>query len=111
MAQLVATLASTHHPFYLKATTMPPEQQMPQAPEWKRKIEAYRETLARTKPDILVMIGSDHFHQIFLDNCPQFLIAKRRAMTPPSTMRSASSGFRNTCWRATKTCRVSCTGT
>ena len=76
MAQLVATLASTHHPFYLKATTMPPEQQMPQAPEWKRKIEAYRETLARTKPDILVMIGSDHFHQIFLDNYPQFLIGK-----------------------------------
>ena len=76
MAKLVATLASTHHPFYLKATTMPPEQQMPQAPEWKRKIEAYRETLERTKPDILVMIGSDHFHQIFLDNCPQFLIGK-----------------------------------
>ncbi len=28
---------------------MPPEQQMPQAPEWKRKIEAYRETLAKTE--------------------------------------------------------------
>lgn len=55
---------------------MPPEQQMPQAPEWKRKVEAYRETLAAAKPDILVMIGSDHFHQIFLDNCPQFLIGK-----------------------------------
>lgn len=55
---------------------MPPEQQMPQAPEWKRKVEAYRETLSAAKPDILVMIGSDHFHQIFLDNCPQFLIGK-----------------------------------
>ncbi|MGV6876423.1 DODA-type extradiol aromatic ring-opening family dioxygenase [Pseudochelatococcus sp. B33] len=76
MAKLVATLASTHHPFYLKAITAPPEQQIPQAPEWKRKIEAYRETLARTEPDILVMVGSDHFHQIFLDNCPQFLIGK-----------------------------------
>lgn len=76
MAELVATLASTHHPFYLRATTMPPEQQMPQAPEWKRKVEAYRETLSRAKPDILVMVGSDHFHQIFLDNCPQFLIGK-----------------------------------
>ena len=52
---------------------------MPQAPEWKRKIESYRETLAKTKPDILVMIGSDHFHQIFLDNCPQFLIGKAEA--------------------------------
>jgi protocatechuate 4,5-dioxygenase beta chain len=27
-------------------------------------------------PDVLVMIGSDHFHQIFLDNYPQFLIGK-----------------------------------
>ncbi|MGK9052960.1 extradiol ring-cleavage dioxygenase [Xaviernesmea oryzae] len=76
MATLAAVLATTHHPFYLKATTMPPEQQMPQAPEWKRKIEAYRETLTRAKPDILVMIGADHFHQFFLDNYPQFLIGK-----------------------------------
>ncbi len=76
MATLAAVLATTHHPFYLKATTMPPEQQIPQAPEWKRKIEAYRETLTRAKPDILVMIGSDHFHQFFLDNYPTFMIGK-----------------------------------
>ncbi len=79
MAKLVATLASTHHPFYLKATTMPPEQQMPEAPTWKAKVEAYRETLAKAEPEILVMVGSDHFHQIFLDNCPQFLIGKAHA--------------------------------
>ncbi|MGY6706929.1 MAG: DODA-type extradiol aromatic ring-opening family dioxygenase [Rhizobiaceae bacterium] len=76
MAELCAVLATTHHPFYLKATTMPPEQQIPQAPEWKRKIEAYRETLTKAEPDILVMVGSDHFHQLFLDNYPQFLIGK-----------------------------------
>ena len=76
MATLAAVLATTHHPFYLKATTMPPEQQMPQAPEWKRKVEAYRETLTRAKPDILVMVGADHFHQFFLDNYPTFLIGK-----------------------------------
>jgi protocatechuate 4,5-dioxygenase beta chain len=76
LAKLVATLASTHHPFYLKATTAPPEEQMPQAPEWKRKVEAFRQTLASANPDVLVMIGSDHFHQIFLDNYPQFLIGK-----------------------------------
>ncbi|MBP2551566.1 protocatechuate 4,5-dioxygenase beta chain [Neorhizobium galegae] len=79
MAKLVATLASTHHPFYLKATTAASEDQIPQAAEWKRKIEAYRETLTRAEPDILVMIGSDHFHQIFLDNYPQFLIGKAPA--------------------------------
>ena len=31
---------------------------------------------ALTVPDVLVMVGSDHFHQIWLDNMPQFLIGK-----------------------------------
>lgn len=79
MANLIAALASTHHPFYLKATTSPPEQRTPQAQVWKEKIERYRETLTNTKPDVLVMVGSDHFHQLFLDNYPQFLIGKAPA--------------------------------
>ncbi|WP_416067369.1 extradiol ring-cleavage dioxygenase [Rhizobium sp. ZK1] len=79
MANLIAALASTHHPFYLKATTSPPEQRIPQAQVWKEKIERYRETLTNTKPDVLVMVGSDHFHQLFLDNYPQFLIGKAPA--------------------------------
>lgn len=77
MADLTAVLATTHHPFYLKATTAPPEERMPQADEWKRKVEAYRETLTHAKPDILVMVGSDHFHQFFSDNYPTFLIGKQ----------------------------------
>jgi len=77
MADLTAVLATTHHPFYLKATTAPPEERMPQADEWKRKVEAYRETLTKAKPDILVMVGSDHFHQFFSDNYPTFLIGKQ----------------------------------
>lgn len=77
MAELSAVLATTHHPFYLKATTAPPENRMPQADEWKRKVEAYRETLTAAKPDILVMVGADHFHQFFSDNYPAFLIGKQ----------------------------------
>jgi protocatechuate 4,5-dioxygenase beta chain len=77
MARLTAVLATTHHPFYLKATHLtPPEEQIPQAPEWKKKVEAYRETLTAADPDILVMVGSDHFHQFFYDNYPTFLIGK-----------------------------------
>jgi protocatechuate 4,5-dioxygenase beta chain len=45
VAHLAAVLATTHHPFYLKLTSAPPKEQIPQAPEWKRKVEAYRETL------------------------------------------------------------------
>jgi protocatechuate 4,5-dioxygenase beta chain len=77
MATLSAVLATTHHPFYLKATTAPPEERMPQADEWKRKVEAYRETLTAAEPEILVMVGADHFHQFFSDNYPTFLIGKQ----------------------------------
>lgn len=78
MAHLSAVLATTHHPFYLKATELtPPEERIPQAPEWKRKVEAYRDTLTAAEPDLLVMVGSDHFHQFFADNYPTFLIGKQ----------------------------------
>ena len=36
----------------------------------------FRETLTRARPDVLVMVGSDHFHQLWLDNMPQFLVGK-----------------------------------
>src|SRR5258708_9057381 len=76
MANLVAVLATTHHPFFYRASTAPPESRPDFADEWVRKVEAYRETLTRIKPDVLVMVGSDHFHQLFYDNMPQFLIGK-----------------------------------
>jgi protocatechuate 4,5-dioxygenase beta chain len=76
VATLVAVLATTHHPFYLKTSLLTPEEAPPFAAEWKRKVEAYRETLTRARPDVLVMVGSDHFHQLWLDNMPQFLVGK-----------------------------------
>jgi protocatechuate 4,5-dioxygenase beta chain len=77
MADLTAVLASTHHPFYLKATSDHSQERMPQADEWQRKVEAYRQTLTAADPDVLVMVGADHFHQFFLDNYPTFLIGKQ----------------------------------
>ena len=76
MATVVAVIASTHHPFYYKASTATGADRPPFADEWVRKITAFRETLTRAKPDVLVMVGSDHFHQLWLDNMPQFLIGK-----------------------------------
>jgi protocatechuate 4,5-dioxygenase, beta chain len=76
MATLVAILATTHHPFFYKTSQLPPDQAPPFAAEWVRKVTAYRETLTRARPDILVMVGSDHFHQLWLDNMPQFLVGK-----------------------------------
>jgi protocatechuate 4,5-dioxygenase, beta chain len=76
VATVAAVVASTHHPFYLKASTAPPESRPPFADEWVTKILAFRETLTRARPDVLVMVGSDHFHQLWLDNMPQFLVGK-----------------------------------
>ena len=76
MAELAAVIASTHHPFYYKASTAPSEEAPPFAAEWVRKVEAFRETLTKANPDVLLMVGSDHFHQLWLDNMPQFLVGK-----------------------------------
>jgi protocatechuate 4,5-dioxygenase, beta chain len=76
MAELVAILATTHHPFYYATSQLPPDEAPPFAAEWVRKVEAYRQTLTRARPDVLVMVGSDHFHQLWLDNMPQFLVGK-----------------------------------
>jgi protocatechuate 4,5-dioxygenase beta chain len=76
MASIVAVIASTHHPFYYRASTSTGPDRPPFADEWTRKILAFRETLDRAAPDVLVMVGSDHFHQLWLDNMPQFLVGK-----------------------------------
>ena len=76
MATVAAVIASTHHPFYYRASTSTGADRPPFADEWVAKIEAFRETLTRAEPDVLVMVGSDHFHQLWLDNMPQFLVGK-----------------------------------
>src|SRR5262249_32980131 len=76
MATIAAVIASTHHPFYYRASTSTGADRPPFADEWVSKIEAFRETLTKARPDILVMVGSDHFHQLWLDNMPQFLVGK-----------------------------------
>src|SRR2546430_5382778 len=76
MATVAAVIASTHHPFYYRASTVSGDDRPPFADEWVAKIEAFRETLTRARPDVLVMVDSDHCHQLWLDNMPQFLIGK-----------------------------------
>ena len=76
MATVAAVIASTHHPFCYRASTSAGPDRPPFADEWVAKIGAFRQTLSRARPDVLVMVGSDHFHQLWLGNMPQFLIRK-----------------------------------
>ena len=50
MAQVVAVIASTHHPFYYRASTSTGADRPPFADEWVAKIERFRETLTRAGP-------------------------------------------------------------
>src|SRR3546814_11912045 len=76
MATVCAVIASTHHPFYHLASTATGTDRTPFADELVSKIESFRETLTKANPDGLVMVGSDHFRQLWLDNMPQFLVGK-----------------------------------
>ena len=76
MATVAAVIASTHHPFYYRASTSTGEDRPPFADEWVSKITSFRQTLTQANPDVLVLVGSDHFHQLWLDNMPQFLVGK-----------------------------------
>ncbi|MFI8889974.1 DODA-type extradiol aromatic ring-opening family dioxygenase [Streptomyces paradoxus] len=78
MAVVSAVLATTHHPFFYRETVLTPqEKRRPEAEAWRHKVEAYRATLTAARPDVLVMVGADHFHQLFYDNYPTFLIGKQ----------------------------------
>ncbi len=74
MAKIVAICATTHHPFYYKTSKMGKDEAPPFAEAWIEKVANYRETLTQARPDVLVMIGSDHFHQLWLNAMPQFLV-------------------------------------
>ena len=76
LATVAAVIASTHHPFYYRASTATGADRPPFADEWVAKIEAFRRDADPGPPDVLVMVGVDHFHQLWLDNMPQFLIGK-----------------------------------
>jgi protocatechuate 4,5-dioxygenase beta chain len=74
MAEIVAIFGMTHHPFYFRLTGPPAEQRPPFVAEWLAKGDGLRQLLQEARPDALVVVGNDHFHQFFMDNMPQFLI-------------------------------------
>ena len=97
-----------------RSTTAPARRPAPDRPpfadEWVRKIEAFRETLTAARPDVLVMVGSDHFHQLWLDNMPQFLVGKAPVLRRQLVQRGARvRPAADDAWRARRTCpRTSC---
>jgi protocatechuate 4,5-dioxygenase beta chain len=74
MAKLVQIIGVTHNPY------LPRLMQAPDAEEALRlTVEDYaglRQRLAQARPDVLVVVASDHLTQWFMDNMPAFCIGK-----------------------------------
>jgi protocatechuate 4,5-dioxygenase beta chain len=76
VAKLAAISPTTHHLFFSQTSQLPASAPPPCAAEWVHKVEACRQSLTQARPDVLVMIGSDRIHQLWLYNMPQFLVSK-----------------------------------
>jgi protocatechuate 4,5-dioxygenase, beta chain len=74
MAKLVGIYGLTHNPY------LPRLIQAPDAEEAVRKgaedYEGLRHRLAALRPDVLLVVASDHLSQWFMDNMPAFCIGK-----------------------------------
>lgn len=76
MATVVCVLGMPHNPFHHRATRPPRERWSVDLRNMQDRFDAQRERLARARPDALVCVGNDHFHQFFMDNMPAFILGK-----------------------------------
>lgn len=88
MAELVEIIGISHSPNFPGQIAEPnPE---PAIVEAAHDYELMRKRMAASRPDVLIVIASDHLNQFFMDNMPAFLIGKApRAEGPfPHEMRA-----------------------
>jgi protocatechuate 4,5-dioxygenase beta chain len=76
MARVVSIVGVSHNPFHYRLTSQPRSQWTPDTEEMVRRGEILREKLKQARPDSLIIVGNDHFHQFFMDNMPAFIVGK-----------------------------------
>lgn len=76
MAEIVSIIGTTHHPWYYAKTSKPEAELTDDARNllaWSARVQACFE---RTRPEVVVIVASDHFHQYFHNNMPQFIVGR-----------------------------------
>ena len=76
MAEIVSLVGTTHHPWYHQKTSKPESELTEDARNllgWSARVQ---ESFARTNPDAVVIVASDHFHQFFHNNMPQWIVGR-----------------------------------
>ncbi|MFI6815001.1 extradiol ring-cleavage dioxygenase [Nonomuraea sp. NPDC050328] len=69
MAELVGVYGSTHNPLLWRARGQDLD-------STRAGFDRLRDRLARARPDVLVVVATDHLTQWFYDNMPAFLVGK-----------------------------------
>jgi protocatechuate 4,5-dioxygenase beta chain len=84
MARLVTLIGVPHDPTLpIAARIRPDGKAHPGALEALDCFEDLRQLLARARPDVLVMAGSDHLNQWFFDNMAPFMVGKASRLKGP----------------------------
>jgi protocatechuate 4,5-dioxygenase beta chain len=81
MAEIIGGIGTTHIPSIGNAV----DRKLQQTPQWKSFFDGYvpaQEWLARTKPDIAIVIYNDHGADLFLDKMPTFAVGAAAEYPP-----------------------------
>lgn len=76
IATVVGVFGVPHNPFHHRATRGPREGWSPDLRNMQDRFDGVRERLGRVRPEAIVSVGNDHFHQFFMDNMPAFVLGK-----------------------------------
>lgn len=84
MAKIVSLISAPHDPTLpISARLAKDGKAQPGALQALEYMDDLRDLLTRSKPDVLVVIGSDHFGQWFMNNMPQFMVGKATRLQGP----------------------------
>ncbi len=76
MAEVPIIVGVTHNPFHYRNVSAPRETWRPDTVQRVDLGERLREKLRAARPDALVMVANDHFHQFFMNLMPAFCVGK-----------------------------------
>jgi len=90
MAKLVEIIGVTHNPFLPGLIARNAEPTVAAAAE---DYKGMQEKMVQAKPDVLIVVASDHLNQWFMDNMPAFIVGKAPVAEGPFPWEARSFGL------------------
>ncbi|MCH6544685.1 MAG: 2,3-dihydroxybiphenyl 1,2-dioxygenase [Deltaproteobacteria bacterium] len=91
MAKLVEIIGITHNPFLPRLIKAPNPD--PVIVKTAKDYDWLRQKMAQARPDVLIVVASDHLNQWFMDNMPAFLVGKAPSTEGPAPVEIRAFGL------------------